>query len=96
MVDPAPQEALESLAIKLRQSGEHVSIRGTDRARFLYVTRGRRAAEASIDEDGALWIEYWSDTLDEHAPAVKEETFTRIEDAQTSIANWLASPTTGP
>jgi hypothetical protein len=80
---------LESLAAKLRSVADDVSVRGTGRARFLYVTGRGRAVEASVDEDGAIWVEYWSE-LSEDAQVVKDGTFRTVEEAEVSILGWLA------
>ena len=89
MTDRGSDEILERLAAELRPLVDDVSIRGEGRSRFVYLTRGHRAAEASVEEEGTVWVEYWSDTSDEHGPATREETFASLEAAEGSIAEWL-------
>ena len=90
MTGPDPDEVLGDLATRLQALAEEATLRGAGRARFLYVTRGKRAVEASIDEAGAVWVEYWLDSTDEHAAPVKDATFASVDAAQASIGSWLA------
>jgi hypothetical protein len=86
---PDADKVLKALASRLQPISDDVSICGTGRAKFLYAVQGRRAVEASIDEHGSIWVEYWSDRLSEHAPAAKEATLATIEAVESSIADWF-------
>ena len=82
--------ALKSLADKLAPPvSAEVSVRGTDRAQFIYAVRGVRAVEASFDHRGQIWVEYWPNAINEDPQATKEETFSTPEAAIASITEWL-------
>lgn len=89
MGDPR-EEQLVRLAARLRHRADLAEVRGRGQARFLYVTLKGRAVEASFDDDGLVWVEFWEADEDEDAASVNEYTFASVETAEQGIHEWLS------
>ncbi len=87
---------LSAIEALLKPLVESVEQKGAGKARFIFFRHGKRSAEASLDEDGGIWVEYWECEPELLEPPVWEGTFYSIETAREAILSWLLSGNLGP
>jgi hypothetical protein len=75
---------------KLEARFDSVELLGTDRAKFLRISKGNRHAVTCVDEEGWL-VEWWSDTEppSNEENLVKDEMVQTQEEAMDRICAWL-------
>lgn len=74
---------LETIAAKLRTIKTNVSVRGSDRALFIYAQRGQRGLELSREDTG-YWLEFWDGDSQ-----VSELTLLSADEAVQAGQKWL-------
>ncbi len=77
---------LQVVCEQLARVGIAATIRGDGVGRFLFAERGSRAVEASMNDDGRVWVEFWSEP---DGPSEREETYNSYEDATQAMEQWL-------
>jgi len=89
-----PDTNIDDLKFALQQMGLSASLRGRDRAIFLFVEHDGKAVEIS-DHEGRWWLEFWEASEDEGAPPVKDGFFATPDQAVDAATRWLL-PRKGP
>ena len=83
------RDELEQCVGQLKAFAEHVSIRGSGAAQFIYATAAHgRSVEIARSQLG-VWVEFWP--ADGDSPS-HEKTFESYSPALTAAASWLTQP----
>ena len=80
--------SVESIKARLTHNFDTISVRGSQRAVFLFIEHCGSAIELSAD-NGKWWIEFWDCSSDDDAPPTKELTVDSDEMAIAAIEEWL-------